>query len=108
VLEKTGWRITGSGGAAEVLGFKKTTPQSRMKKLGIKRPIPDTDIKAICRYIGKNPISSYLPYTQSPREKAINQNNLPHQTTTSQAMARISQSSMHPETPFPLREVSST
>ena len=40
VLEKTGWRVTGSGGAAEVLGLKRTTLQSKMKKLGIKRPIP--------------------------------------------------------------------
>jgi DNA-binding NtrC family response regulator len=39
VLEKTGWRITGSGGAAEVLGLKRTTLQSKMEKLGIKRPI---------------------------------------------------------------------
>ena len=38
VLEKAGWRITGSGGAAEVLGLKRTTLQSKMKKLGIKRP----------------------------------------------------------------------
>ncbi len=38
VLAKTGWRITGSGGAAEILGLRRTTLQSRMKKLGIKRP----------------------------------------------------------------------
>jgi transcriptional regulator with GAF, ATPase, and Fis domain len=38
VLTKTGWRITGSGGAAEILGLKRTTLQSRMKKLGIKKP----------------------------------------------------------------------
>ena len=38
VLEKAGWRITGSGGAAEVLGLKRTTLQSKMKKLGIRRP----------------------------------------------------------------------
>jgi transcriptional regulator with GAF, ATPase, and Fis domain len=38
VLEKTGWRITGEGGAAEILGLKRTTLQSKMKKLGIKRP----------------------------------------------------------------------
>jgi transcriptional regulator with GAF, ATPase, and Fis domain len=38
VLEKTGWRLTGQGGAAERLGLKRTTLQSRMKKLGIKRP----------------------------------------------------------------------
>jgi formate hydrogenlyase transcriptional activator len=38
VLAKTGWRITGSGGAAEILGLKRTTLQSRMKKLRIKKP----------------------------------------------------------------------
>jgi formate hydrogenlyase transcriptional activator len=38
VLQKTGWRISGKGGAAEVLGLKRTTLQFRMKKLGIKRP----------------------------------------------------------------------
>jgi transcriptional regulator with GAF, ATPase, and Fis domain len=38
VLEKCGWRLTGQGGAAEILGLKRTTLQSKMKKLGIKRP----------------------------------------------------------------------
>jgi formate hydrogenlyase transcriptional activator len=38
VLEKSGWRLTGLGGAAEILGLKRTTLQSKMKKLGIKRP----------------------------------------------------------------------
>ena len=38
ILEKTGWRITGKGGTAEILGLKRTTLQSKMKKLGIKRP----------------------------------------------------------------------
>jgi transcriptional regulator with GAF, ATPase, and Fis domain len=38
ILEKTGWRVTGKGGAAEILGMKRTTLQSKMKKLGIKRP----------------------------------------------------------------------
>jgi formate hydrogenlyase transcriptional activator len=37
-LEKAGWRVTGNGGAAEALGLKRTTLQSKMKKLGIKRP----------------------------------------------------------------------
>jgi len=37
VLEKTGWRISGQGGAAEVLGLKRTTLQAKMKKLGIQR-----------------------------------------------------------------------
>ena len=38
VLEKTGWRVTGKNGAAEILGLKRTTLQAKMKKLGIKRP----------------------------------------------------------------------
>jgi formate hydrogenlyase transcriptional activator len=38
VLEKTGWRIAGKGGAAEVLGLKRTTLQSLMKRLRISRP----------------------------------------------------------------------
>jgi formate hydrogenlyase transcriptional activator len=38
VLQTTRWRLTGHGGAAEKLGLKRTTLQSRMKKLGIKRP----------------------------------------------------------------------
>ena len=37
VLEKTGGRISGSGGAADLLGLKPTTLSSRMKKLGISR-----------------------------------------------------------------------
>ncbi len=37
VLEKTGWRIRGKNGAAEILGLKPTTLNSRMKKLGIRR-----------------------------------------------------------------------
>jgi formate hydrogenlyase transcriptional activator len=38
VLERTGWRITGRGGAAERLGLNRTTLNSRMEKLGIRRP----------------------------------------------------------------------
>jgi len=37
VLEKTGWKISGRNGAAEVLGLKESTLRARMKKLGIKR-----------------------------------------------------------------------
>jgi formate hydrogenlyase transcriptional activator len=37
VLEKVGWRVAGKGGAAEILGLKRGTLQSKMKKLGIKR-----------------------------------------------------------------------
>jgi len=38
VLEKTGWRLSGDGGAAEALGLKRTTLHEKMKKLGIRRP----------------------------------------------------------------------
>jgi transcriptional regulator with GAF, ATPase, and Fis domain len=36
-LETTGWRVRGVGGAAEILGLKPTTLESRLKKLGISR-----------------------------------------------------------------------
>ena len=39
VLKKTSWRVSGKNGAAELLGLKPTTLESRMKKLGITRPI---------------------------------------------------------------------
>jgi len=38
VLELTGWRVSGTGGAAERLGLKPTTLNARMAKLGIRRP----------------------------------------------------------------------
>jgi transcriptional regulator with GAF, ATPase, and Fis domain len=37
-LDMTGWRISGRGGAAEILGLKPTTLHAKMKKLGIHRP----------------------------------------------------------------------
>jgi formate hydrogenlyase transcriptional activator len=37
-LRATNWTISGPAGAAERLGMKRTTLQSRMKKLGITRP----------------------------------------------------------------------
>jgi formate hydrogenlyase transcriptional activator len=37
VLESTGWRVRGPGGAAERLGLKPTTLESRMARLGITR-----------------------------------------------------------------------
>ena len=40
VLAACDWKIRGKGGAAEHLGLKRTTLQSRMKKLGIERPTP--------------------------------------------------------------------
>jgi transcriptional regulator of acetoin/glycerol metabolism len=38
VLEECGWRVRGEDGAAERLRLKRSTLQSRMKKLGIQRP----------------------------------------------------------------------
>ena len=40
VLEKTRWRVAGRGGAAEILGLKRSTLYSKMKKLGIRRTGP--------------------------------------------------------------------
>ena len=40
VLESTGWRIRGTGGAAERLGLRPTTLETRLAKLGLKRPKP--------------------------------------------------------------------
>src|SRR3954447_14276437 len=40
VLETSGWRIRGVGGAAERLGLRPTTLETRMAKLGLKRPQP--------------------------------------------------------------------
>jgi len=37
-LEQAHWRISGPGGAAEVLGIKPTTLASRLKRFGIQRP----------------------------------------------------------------------
>jgi formate hydrogenlyase transcriptional activator len=39
VLRETGWVLGGSNGAAARLGMKRTTLQSKMKKLGISRPL---------------------------------------------------------------------
>jgi PAS domain S-box-containing protein len=36
VLDKTGWRIAGAKGAAEILGMKRTTLYAKMKALGIR------------------------------------------------------------------------
>ena len=37
-LNQCGWKITGAGGAAEILGMKPTTLHSKIKKLGLKKP----------------------------------------------------------------------
>jgi transcriptional regulator with GAF, ATPase, and Fis domain len=38
VLESVGWRIRGTGGAADQLGLRPTTLETRMAKLGLSRP----------------------------------------------------------------------
>jgi PAS domain S-box-containing protein len=38
VLEECGWKVSGLGGAAEVLGLKESTLRFQMKRLGIRRP----------------------------------------------------------------------
>ena len=38
VLEQTGWKIEGEGGAASILGLNPSTLRFRIKKLGIARP----------------------------------------------------------------------
>jgi formate hydrogenlyase transcriptional activator len=38
VLDSSGWRIRGNGGAAEQLGLRPTTLETRMAKLGLVRP----------------------------------------------------------------------
>lgn len=38
VLQRTGWKIKGAAGAAELLGVRPTTLMSRIEKLGLKKP----------------------------------------------------------------------
>jgi transcriptional regulator with GAF, ATPase, and Fis domain len=38
VLETSGWRVRGLGGAADRLGLRPTTLETRMAKLGLSRP----------------------------------------------------------------------
>jgi formate hydrogenlyase transcriptional activator len=38
VLDATGWRVRGVGGAAQQLGLKPSTLEARMAKLGLHRP----------------------------------------------------------------------
>jgi transcriptional regulator with GAF, ATPase, and Fis domain len=39
VLNKTGWKVKGPEGAAELIGLKPTTLLARMKKMGLQRPV---------------------------------------------------------------------
>ena len=41
-LGSTHWRVSGPGGAADLLGLKPTTLHAKMKKLGIRRPAPES------------------------------------------------------------------
>ena len=36
-LEQTGWKVYGSGGAAELLGIRPTTLASRIRKMGLEK-----------------------------------------------------------------------
>jgi transcriptional regulator with GAF, ATPase, and Fis domain len=38
VLDRVQWRIRGAGGAAEQLGLRPTTLETRMSRLGLRRP----------------------------------------------------------------------
>ena len=50
-LRRCGWRINGSGNAAEVLGLHPNTLRFRMKKLGIRRPAAATPLKGFKRLL---------------------------------------------------------
>ena len=52
VLESAGWRIRGAGGAAERLGLRPTTLETRMAKLGLVRP------KACARRVARRGLAS--------------------------------------------------
>jgi hypothetical protein len=43
VLQKTGWKIKGADGAAELLGLKPTTLISRIEKTGLTRPLDSVE-----------------------------------------------------------------
>ena len=48
VLRKTGWKIKGVDGAAELLGVKPTTLISRIEKMGLKRSLFKEDVGDLC------------------------------------------------------------
>ena len=52
VLDSTAWRIRGVGGAAEQLGLKATTLETRMAKLGLQRRVTDSGIPGALRDLG--------------------------------------------------------
>jgi transcriptional regulator with GAF, ATPase, and Fis domain len=44
VLECSQWRISGTGNAAEILGMRPSTLRSRLKKLGVERPLAPSSV----------------------------------------------------------------
>jgi transcriptional regulator with GAF, ATPase, and Fis domain len=46
VLQKTGWKIKGADGAAELLGIKPTTLISRIERMGLMRPLETSRLPA--------------------------------------------------------------
>ena len=50
-LRRCGWRINGSGNAAEVLGLHPNTLRFRMKKLGIRRPVSPARVQGLKRLL---------------------------------------------------------
>ena len=73
VLESTNWRVRGPAGAAERLGLKPTTLESRMARLGItrKRATDDLDLSdgAVNEKYGDVAAIGSEPYSSSRRAK---------------------------------------
>ena len=44
-LDAAHWRVSGPGGAADVLALKPTTLHGKMKKLGIRRPVTESPVR---------------------------------------------------------------
>jgi hydrogenase-4 transcriptional activator len=42
-LERTGWKVYGAEGAAELLGIRPTTLASRISRMGLKRESTEAD-----------------------------------------------------------------
>lgn len=63
-LELTGWRVSGAGGAAQLLGINPSTLASRIKALGLQRQRPKPDAPR-----QMPPLQAALPaFRRSPHE----------------------------------------
>jgi formate hydrogenlyase transcriptional activator len=60
-LDASGWMVGGPRGAAARLGLKRTTLISKMKKLGISRPLQQVDLAGMNR--NREPAGSWQPIT---------------------------------------------